>query len=121
MHPRLAPESAPLPCADRPFLTLTAGRPMPEPENHTLHPLREMRDESRAFRKEGRERFDGMGKRFSGVEKHLGRIESVFSRMACLQADHNGQFELSGTRSPESVRDGSAIPGFACFERGKFS
>ena len=66
---------------------------MPDPENHNLHVLREMRDESRAFRKEMRERFDGMDKRFSGVEERLGRIDSVFSGMAYLQADHHGQLE----------------------------
>ena len=58
------------------------GRAMAEPENHTLHLLREMRDENRAFRKEMRERFDGMDNRFSGVEERLDSIQSAVGGLA---------------------------------------
>lgn len=63
------------------------------PENHTLHLLREMRDESRAFRKEMRERFDGVDKRFSGVEERLDSIQSAVGGLAYIQADQRLQFE----------------------------
>ena len=94
---------------------------MAEPENHTLHLLREMREENRAFRKEMRdenrafrkemqERFDGMDKRFSGVEERLDRIESVFSGMAYLQADHHGQLEEL-TQRVERIEDKIGLTG----------
>ena len=83
---------------------------MAELENHTLHLLREMRDENREFRKEMRERFDGMDKRFSGVEERLGRIESVFSGMAYLQADHHGQIEELAQRV-ERIEDKIGLTG----------
>ena len=73
---------------------------MPDPENHTLHLLREMRDESRAFRKEMR---DGLEEVRGDLEQarqdrqemrgQLDSIQSAVGGLAYIQADHRMQFE----------------------------
>ena len=68
---------------------------MPEPKDHTLHLLREMRDENREFRKEMHERFDGMEARLDRTDKErreqLDRIESAVAGMSYYQASERGE------------------------------
>ena len=63
---------------------------MPEPESHTLHLLREMREENRQFREEVRERFD-----------QLDRIETAVVGMSYFQATERGEVatEIEGIKT----------------------
>ena len=63
------------------------GRAMAEPENHTLHLLREMRDESRAFRKEMREGLDQARQDRQEMRGQLDSIQSAVGGLAYIQAD----------------------------------
>ena len=61
-----------------------------ELENHTLHLLREMREESRQFRAEVQERFD-----------QLDRIETAVVGMSYFQATERGEMvaEIEGLKT----------------------
>ena len=63
------------------------------PENHTLHLLREMRDESRAFRKEMREGLEQAGQERQEMRGQLDSIQSAVGGLAYIQADQRLQFE----------------------------
>lgn len=71
---------------------------MPEPENHTLHLLREMRDESRPFRKEMR---DDLSQTRQELGEQLDRIESAVVGMSYFQASERGEMaaEIEGIKT----------------------
>jgi len=76
---------------------------MPEdPENHTIHMLREMREENRKFREEVHSRFDtietSVTEGFTTVNERLDRLESVFAGLSFLHADERGEIEALKTR-----------------------
>jgi uncharacterized coiled-coil DUF342 family protein len=83
---------------------------MAEPENHTLHLLREMRDESRAFRKEMRDGLEQARQDRQEMRGQLDSIQSVFSGMAYLQADQRGQIEELAQRV-ERIEDKIGLTG----------
>ncbi|GKY88539.1 hypothetical protein [Sinisalibacter aestuarii] len=58
-------------------------------ENHTIHLLREMRDEMRAFRSEVSGRFDGVDERLNETNT---RIDGL-THMMTLLAAHSGTLE----------------------------
>ena len=70
---------------------------MAEPENHTLHLLREMRDESRQFRDEVQKRFEEIRERFD----QLDRIETAVVGMSYFQATERGEMvaEIEGLKT----------------------
>ena len=63
------------------------------PENHTLHLLREMRDEGRAFRKEMREGLEQARQDRQEMRGQLDSIQSAVGGLAYIQADQRLQFE----------------------------
>jgi hypothetical protein len=66
---------------------------MADPENHTLHVLREIRDDIRDFRGEVANRFDDVDKRIVAIEadvKNIKQIASGVMRMGAMMAEQHG-------------------------------
>jgi hypothetical protein len=66
---------------------------MADPENHTLHVLREIRDDIRDFRGEVANRFDDVDKRNVAIEadvKNIKQIASGVMRMGAMMAEQHG-------------------------------
>ena len=83
---------------------------MPEPENHTLHLLREMRDESRAFRKEMQDGLEQARQERQEMRGQLDSIQSAVGGLAYIQADHRMQFEELEARV-KRIEDKIGLPG----------
>lgn len=73
-----------------------------ETENLTLHMLREMREESRRFRRDVLDRFEKVettiAEGFNTVNDRLDRLESVFAGLSFLHADERGEIEALKAR-----------------------
>ncbi len=83
---------------------------MAEPENHTLHLLREMRDESRAFRTEMRNGLEQARQERQEMGGQLDSIQSAVGGLAYIQADHRMQFEELEARV-KRIEDKIGLPG----------
>jgi len=66
---------------------------MAEPENHALHPLREMRGENRAFREKVRESLEQARQERQAMREQLDSITSAVGGLSCIQADQRLHFE----------------------------
>ena len=92
-----------------------------EPENHTLHLLREMRDENRtsrkemrdenrAFRKEMRDGLEQASRERQEMRGQLDSIQSAVGGLAYIHADHRMQFEELEARV-KRIEDKIGLPG----------